>query len=356
MHALRLYLLMALLMWLCSCGANNGGHATSDSLLYYNDHPVQQQTDTPTHSNTAPKKEPYEYPKIEPRSIAGFTQPAVVLESPFRPDEALKRLFPGRYYHLSAPYEDDSALSLEAWRCKSCPEQWFETWFGEGKVLFPEQDGQMTQWADTLCFTDDSGRRNIFISFSSLQVQQIDFINCGRMTCAILGLAWFTDSGGVWKLKNFAPGLGCYGAFQSLPKIHLIRFARNNYGCYLRYANGGAGGPYFEYLFVFGLLNGRFKTLLTVPNASRTNGGGSEWRWQLKDAAADTGFGDLPLTIKGTCLRDIEANEYDPDSPEELQKKRPAADSFGFAIYRQYHFSRNSYRLLKSRTQAPLKR
>ncbi len=156
---------------------------------------------------------------------------------------------------------------------------------------------------------------NILLSFSTRHVQPIDLMYCGRFECAILGLAWFTDSAGFWQLKAFSPGLGCYGAFQQLPLIRLIRFGANNYGCYLGYTNGGAGGPYNGDLFIFGLINGKLRELLTVENAEQNNSQVCIWKYHLNNSSSDTGFGDISLFLTGTC----HANSSDYQADELLR-------------------------------------
>lgn len=300
--------------------------------------------------STSAGEEEKEEPDFVPANIERLGADNLVLPKPFDPLVALQRLFPGKYYVIPDPLEDTRNIKLEAWKCPTCKTQAFSGWFGEDPDEFPYRDGVLTQYKDTLLFTDDNNHRNILISFSSLYVQPAEMMSTSRFSCAILGLAWFTEVANGWQLKTFTPALGCYGAFQSLPDIHLLKLGPNNYGCYLTQSNGGAGGPFYAEIYAFGIVDGTFKVLLAETGVGRSGATGAEWKVVLGNATGTSSFGDLPLTISGTYSSSAFAEDGDTltNVPQEILATAKVQDSFNFRIVRQYHFSNGAYKLAGS--------
>ena len=278
-----------------------------------------------------------------------FTAPLSIHGNRFAPVTALRQLYPGNYYSfIDSFFVENDSVSLTAWMCDGCPKQPFKGWWGEDHEAFPYDAGNLTQYIDTLLYTDEDGQQNEIISFSTLQLQDEGAMYCGRTACAYLGLAWFTRENDAKQLRSFAPVLGCFGAFQGLPEIHLLKFGKNNYGCYLLNSNGGAGGPYYTELHVFGLVNGRFKSVLSIDNVERSNTGLSDWNMyiNMESKNTDSSFNNILLTMAGKCAK-ISFDEYSEtltEAPMEIRKLAEKKDSFSFKIVRDYGYEKGAYR------------
>ena len=249
-------------------------------------------------------------------------------------------------------------MCLEAWKCPTCSQQSFEGWYGEDPSPYPFEAGNMTRWIDTLQYKDDDGRANILMSLSTVPLQGVDEMGCGRFESAVLGLAHFINTGGKWMLTTFSPGIGYYGAFQNLPPIHLVKFGRNNFGCYLSNTNGGAGGPFYSNLYVFGNTGGRYAMILREDRTARQTNGVSDWEVRVASNDHGAGFGNLSITLNGKhnvrAFANADGDDASADTtanlPEEIQKKVQSCDSFSFTITRQYHFSDSHYTYKTSKT------
>jgi len=306
----------------------------------------------------APEKETnedehYEYPYFNPKKIdPGFlAKRELIITGNFRPGEALRKLFPGRYYKVHGLY-DKTPMELVAWRCPICPKKVFGDWIGYTDT-FP-LTRNCTRYGNMLKFRDDSGRENIIMSFSTVELDDPLVMTCGRFTCAFLGLAWFMADSNQWELRAFTPVIGCYGAFQHLPEIKRVRFGWNNFGCRILDGNGGGGGPYYYNLYVFGIINDSFKMVLDESGVRRSNRPIAIWDMKFSDVDnTDTGFGDLGIILKGDYDKAMyEADEEDPlNTPVELHKKIRVCDSFGFRIARTYHFGNGKYNCMKSKVK-----
>jgi hypothetical protein len=301
-------------------------------------------------------KEESDFPTVVPKKIKGLpaNNATIILNNPFNPTEALKQLFPGNYTRFTHPYYTPAeVIQIEGWTCEGCATKSFPGWYGEDLSEFPFSEGNMTEYKKLLRYTDDSGRQNIIMSFSTIGVQDLECMHCGRFSSAVLGLALFTKVKDKWVLRNFDPGVGYYGAFQTLPDIHLIKFGRNNYGCYLTHANGGAGGPFYSDMYVFGLVDNNFKVLLAESGVKRQYGGPKdEWGMKLGKATGTAPFSDFSLIISGNYSKAsfTEASDTITNLPPEVQKIAETKDRFQFTITRQYHFADGVYKYSGAKT------
>ncbi len=303
-------------------------------------------------------------PELSPRKIMALpkNKDTLSIPCPFNKVTALKCLFPGRYFRFEAV---GRTVHQEFWTCPKCPKvkvpgtmdgQTADVFENPGEQdVFPF-DGNSTISCDVLHYTDDDGNACVIMSFSTTQatIAADETMFTGRFSCAVLGLARFVRIGNRWRLKGFVPSFGCYGAFRDLPAIHLIRFGRNNYGCYLLDCNGGAGGPSWGNLHIFGEVNGRFKELLSVPDVRRTNALDG---WMEQIGKADTSFtrpfGDLPLIIEGDYKKwsytDSNETPLAGCIPLEIRMTVATSDSFDFRIRRVYRYKGDGYHLLKTK-------
>jgi hypothetical protein len=301
-------------------------------------------------------------PELSPRKIKALPKNDDTLSfpCPFNKVTALRCLFPGRYFCFEA---DGKTVHQEFWTCPKCTKVKVPgTMDGQTAFVFENPgepdvfpyDGNSTITGDVLHYADDDGNACVIISFSTTQatIAADETMFSGRFSCAVLGLARFVRIGNRWHLRGFEPSLGCYGAFRNLPAIHLIRFGRNNYGCYLLDFNGLIGDPYWGNLHIFGEVNGRFKEVLSVPDVRRTNSPDS---WSEQIGKADTSviplFGDLPLIIEGDYKKWSDTNNNKTPIanyiPVEIRKIIATRDSLHFRIRRVYRYKGDGYQLLQ---------
>ncbi|MCW3084088.1 MAG: hypothetical protein JWP12_1454 [Bacteroidetes bacterium] len=307
-------------------------------------------------STQAVKKDSAKYPSAEeldaeyqriPKAIGFdlFKKRMVSLEEPFSPDSALKALFPGQYYQFPSPYDDNQPISIEEWSCPTCTQKEFTGWYEEETVLFPLKDSNETRYKDTLLFTDDNGNRNVLMSFSTTEFAQ-DLILCGRFTCANFGLALFTEENKKWNLKTFSPALGCYGSFQMIPSIMLLKFGKNNYGCYFDNTNGGAGGPFYSDSYAFGIVNGQFKMILERVGTGRIANGKSEWKSDFIIPQRTSAFSDLEVVTAGDYYSKKSFDEAEDDTantPGAIKDAIRSNEHFDFKIVSHYAFENGKY-------------
>ena len=313
------------------------------------------------HANAQRNSDP---PELSPRRLKALTKndDTLSIPDPFNKVAALRRLFPGRYFKFEVV---GRTVHQEFWTCPKCPKVIVPgTMGGETADVF-ENPGEpdlfpyasnSTIPGDVLHYVDDDGNACVIMSFSTIQatIAADETMFCGRFSCCVLGLARFVKTNNRWYLKGFVPSFGCYGAFRDLPDIHLIRFGRNNYGCYLLDCNGGAGGPYWGHLHMFGEANGRFKEVLSVQDVRRNNALDG---WNEQIGKADTSFarpfGDLPLIIEGDYKKwaytDGNETPIADCIPMEIRKIIAARDSFNFRIRRVYRYKGNGYQLLQTK-------
>jgi len=337
---IRSILPLSLLLLCMACG-NNQGTTTNTPADTAGSLP-----DTPGVKEAVYSDDSTDNVQFVPKDIksAGMGAVKTIPGKTFDTTLALRALFPGNYYRYSRYGDSASIEELVSWRCKDCPPAGFKGWEGEYDAAFPNEEGNMTMCTDTLMYIGDDGKRNVLAAFSTMPVQSLEFMHTGRFCCSILGLALFTAGDDNWELKSFAPALGCYGAFQSMPDIHLLRLGNNNYGCYLLSTNGGAGGPFYSDIYAFGMIDGKFKKIMDDAGVERFHSGASEWQAVLSSVKTkQNGFEDLALTMSGIYSKYQFEDDTTSNLPRELQPFIKTKDSINFTITRQYHFNGSSY-------------
>lgn len=280
-----------------------------------------------------------------------YTPSELKIPKPFKPEIAMRKLFPGHYYKLPAPYSHDEIVKLVAWSCPSCPKYKYKNYFGD-EVMFPLRDSNETRVSKVLRYTDDSGQKNILVAFSTTEFTT-DLLPCGRFEGAFLSLALFIESDSTWNLKTFAPVLGYYGSFQSLPDVKLLKFGKNNFGCYIDDANGPGGGPFYSNLYVFGRIDGLFKLILEKDLASRTNTS-TNWDYKIILTPSDSlPYGKMLVKTTGHYSSDgldTSSGWDDPKMlPDAIKQTIKNRDNFDFTIQSDYIFNNGKYDFIGSR-------
>lgn len=262
-------------------------------------------------------------------------------------------MIPGRYYRLSRNEAVDDRLDLIVWKSKNYSKKQFPGWFlNEEPEIFPYSEGNITQPGQTLTFNDDSGKKNLIFSFATLPLGGIDDLGNGRYSCVIMGLSWFKEENNKWVLKYFAPGIGCYGAFKTLPAMKLIKLGTNNFGIYIHNSNGGPGQVYYSTLYIHAIVDGQFKMVLQENDVERYNTMSSTWYAQIVPLKSTINHGLQPLLLKldGEFKRFTSYPEYDTtDSPIELRNAIIGKDSFHFRVTRRFEYSNGKYRKVSTK-------
>ena len=286
---------------------------------------------------------------VKELTVDSFGAQKILPGKTFIPSKALRSLIPGTYYTYTYDYAPRKTERYVVWRCKNGATKKMKGWYDEYPEIYPNKDGNMTLCKDTIRYIADDGSENMLMEISTHDIQSIDCIYEGRTACAILGLALYTREGDHWLLQSFAPAIGCYGAFQYMPALHLIKLGKNKYGFYLLNSNGGAGGPYYTDLYLVSIVNGKFKVLLSSDGVRRSNTGTSEWNMKISSHPDDTGYGPVTIRMKGDYSK-WSFMEMDTLSnvPPELQQAITQSDSFNFTITRQFNFRNGSYKLSHS--------
>lgn len=286
---------------------------------------------------------------IEPRNIAPINvgRKRLVVDTPFSPIMAMRLLLPGNYYHVSEHGNGDDTIDLVGWSCRGCAKKKYIGWILNEPILFPTELN-ITEARDTLHYTDDSGRRHIIMAMAShIGTMVTDDLFIGRYFPVALSLAWFAERNNKWVLTGFTPCIGMFGAFQSLPKLNLIKLGKNNYGCYLDNGNGGPGQVYVHDLHIFGIVNGNVAMVLHDEKVGRVNTPSSTWWYELIPWAGKTNNTWMPITLnlEGTYYKNTPDTEFDwTDHVPEMTKAQLAKDSLNFKVVRKFQFSNGRYR------------
>lgn len=282
-----------------------------------------------------------------------YNPPAVSLPHPFSPVAALRQLYPGAGYQIPHPKLPADTLQLAEWSCPACPVKWVNGWIPGQKLRFPLTDDNQTQWHDTLAFTDDSGRQNIFISFATTpNMEGEDFLPSGRYNCAYMGLAWYRNTGAEWQLQAFSPVVGCFGAFQTLPPLQWLRLAPNRYACMLLNANGGPGQPYVADMYLIAAEKRQFRVILQSAGVSCTNDARIAYIPTIEpgaDAGAQ-GYPPLRVRVEGHCSRTLPAGG-DMRLMQEVQPHLYHQGACHFSVVRTYQYTKNQYQLTHTATE-----
>ncbi len=281
---------------------------------------------------------------ITPQSLLPKT---LTLPMPFNARIAMQRLIPGNYYHLPVDWTENDTADMVEWTCPACRQTEYDGW-GETSI-FPMTENETTL-EDVQEVTDPQGRKNYFLSLGTTEKVFPD-PTCGRFSCGYLGLAWFRQRGQVCDLVAWSACVGCFGAFQHVPPIHVVALDAQSYGIYIENANGGAGGPYYGSLHLFGAHNGRFVSLLQVPDTYRGNTM-TGWTTEL----AKAGPNKLLLRLTGNYSKYDYEDEQDVGDaglsviPVEIKPYTKQVDTFGFVIERTYRRNGHQYHLLGTKS------
>ncbi len=284
-----------------------------------------------------------QYIYMVPTLVTSFGRVGQSLPDPFVPAKALQQLIPGNCAHFpNKEYDEADKMDLDIWINNSMPRKTFLDGWGQVGAVFPYKDGNVSEPKDTLVFTDDSGFKNIYFAISTHDGCCTNCMFCGHEVCVTLGLAWYRLERGRWVLKSFNPALGCYGQFQHMPDLHLVKLGKNNFGCYLHYLYGGSGGPYFGDINVFALVNNQFRLVLKKRKEEREDIVSFAEDESLENSRnPGEKFAPLSVRIKGSFEKFHEPPK--PANAPDQANSNVKMDTCRFNILHTYKFNGRKY-------------
>ncbi|WP_244307438.1 hypothetical protein [Flavobacterium fluviatile] len=263
---------------------------------------------------------------------------------PFDPLKTTQKLFPGKLYKLA---DHNTFLS---WKCKNCKTIAYTDVNGvEGDQLFPYSEGVATRLDTTISYSDSKGNQFKMLVFNQ-SVYDTDGAQTGRFSGGLLGLAKFSKTGNVWEMKSFQPAIAAFGAFSRIPSLKLLEIGEDQYAFTLVHSNGGAGAPYYDYLYLIAGFDGKYQPLLELDNYGVSNtGGGTNWSSAYKVVTDNNKkyFRDIIVTTTGhykkTKLGD---DEFEAELPPEVAEMKKTKKQFSFTIEKRLSFKGKWYNIV----------
>ena len=255
--------------------------------------------------------------------------------------KTMQKLFPGKLYKLS---DNNTFLS---WKCKNCkPSAYTDVNGVEGDQMFPYKEGVATRLLDNISYTDSKGNQFKLLFFNHSDYDA-DGLQTGRFSGGLIGVAKFAKNDNVWQMRSFQPAIAAFGAFSRAPSPKLVEIGDDQYAFTLVHSNGGAGAPYYDYLYLIVGFNGKYQPLMEVGNYRLSNtGNGSNWSSTYKVVNDNNKkyFRDIVITTTGfyTKFKGGE-DEYEVDMPEEVSEMAKTKKQFNFSIERHFSFKGKWY-------------
>lgn len=243
----------------------------------------------------------------------------LIIPGPFDPQQALLKLFPGKYYNLTkkSGYQNE----LINWDIKAPTRKSYTDANGdEGDLLFPFERGVATRLMNVMDFKDSTGLQYKVISFNHSEYDE-EGLQTSRFTGGLLGLAKFALTKDGWKLRIFQPAIGGYGAFSKCPTPKPVLIGENQYAFMIEHVNGGGGGPFYGALFLIAGANGTYQQIMSAYAVKKTIGIDEEvpssWLSEYSvPVSKKKYFRDIIITTKGTYT-----SAADEELPESISAK-----------------------------------
>jgi hypothetical protein len=199
--------------------------------------------------------------------------------------QALKYLFPGRFYEN---YGDYQLAPVMVWCCKDCPKKALALEMFDNAPetdTFPNAWANFTEYIGRLAYTENgAARQALFFSTGT------DYPGSGRFSGGVFSIAVFEKNGADWALQHFDPLVGVQGAFnraeapQSLlqqsgaPVLFVLKGGL---------ANGPGAEINYTSLMLYSHKNNQFARVLNDPFADAyLQNGPIYWKTQVKPTDA----------------------------------------------------------------------
>jgi Levansucrase/Invertase len=258
--------------------------------------------------------------------------------------KTMQKLFPGKLYKLP---DNNTFLS---WKCKTCkPAAYTDVNGVEGDQLFPYKEGVATRLLDNINYTDSKGNQFKLLFFNQSDYDT-DGAQTGRFSGGLIGIAKFAKNDNVWQMRSFQPAIAAFGAFSRAPKPKFVEIGDDQYAFTLVHSNGGAGAPYYDYLYLIVGFNGKYQPLMEVDNYALSNAGdGTKWSSTYK-VVNDSGkkyFRDFIITTTGFYRKSKGGDdEYEVNMPPEVSEMAKTKKQFNFTIEKHLSFKGKWYNIV----------
>jgi len=262
----------------------------------------------------------------------------LIVPDPFNATRALRGLFPGKWYDLTAgsKYKDQ----LISWVCPRCKMTMYEdanSEYGDvDTVRFPYSGGVATRLIKVFSYTDSSGKQYKVMSFNHSPYDP-DGLQTMRFRGGLLGMAKFVRIDSGWQLQIFQPAIGAYGSFSQAPIPEPILIGDGQYAYMIVHVNGGPGGPFWRNNYLIAEVNGSYRQILSAYSTGRTDGfeGKSSWKCTYAVLPGEKhSFRDIVLVSKGHYWA------ADPERlPVELKGKVKGSEQGSFTITHTFVYS-----------------
>ncbi|WP_163394595.1 hypothetical protein [Flavobacterium limi] len=270
------------------------------------------------------------------------TKRILTVPDPLNGIKTMQQLFPGNFYNLS----DDNIFM--SWKCTSCSPEYYKDVNGvEEDPLFPYAEGVATRLENTISYKDSKGNEFKMLVFNH-SVYDADGLQTGRFSGGLLGLAKFSKTGNIWEMKSFQPAVAAFGAFSRVPVLKLAEIGEDQFAFSLIHANGGAGGPYNAFLYLIAGFNGKYQTLMEVPDYRLSNNAEGSTEWSSTYKVVNDGkkkfFRDFAITTTGFYKKAKGTeDDFEIDMPKELSEMVKTKKQFNFVIERRFSFDGKWY-------------
>lgn len=272
------------------------------------------------------------------------TKRTLQLPDPLDGVKTMQKLFPGKLYKLS---DNNTFLS---WKCKTCkPAAYTDVNGVEGDQLFPYREGVATRLLENINYTDSKGNQFKLLFFNHSDYDA-DGAQTGRFSGGLVGVAKFAKNDNVWQMRSFQPAIAAFGAFSRAPSPKLVEIGDDQYAFTLVHSNGGAGAPYYDYLYLIVGLNGKYQPLMEVDNYRLSNnGGGTNWSstYKVVNDSSKKYFRDFIITTTGFYRQSKGGDEeYEVDMPAEVSEMAKTKKQFNFSIEKHLSFKGKWYNIV----------
>ncbi len=268
----------------------------------------------------------------------------------FKPLEVLSLLFRARTTRIFSDSGDPTEVIY--WNCPSCEKQ--EILYanhGHWGRQFPGDKSNMTMLTAAYHFTASNKTFKLLSFATYTDGFELDFN--GRFIGAIMGLALFEETNGVWNLVDFIPAINSFGSFNSYINP-LVRVEHDNIFLIYNTYNGGAGGPYgdSDEILWFNENEKTFKSVAKRDFLSLYNVRFAEWSsYYAFEVSKSSTCPDMIIETSGYYIgkvMDDEDNMYlFDDAPEKFLEACRETDKleapFKFTLTRRFSLENNAY-------------
>lgn len=271
------------------------------------------------------------------------TKRTLQVADPFDGVKTMQKLFPGKLYNLS------DRNTFVSWNCKSCKSVAYTDVNGvEGDQMFPYSRGVATRLLGNIDYTDSKGNQFKLLLFNHSEYDE-DGLQTGRFSGGLVGVAKFAKNDKIWQMRSFQPGVAAFGAFAQAPKPKLVEIGEDQYAFTLLHVNGGGGGPFEGILYLVAGFDGKYQSILEVPDYQLTNVESVKWSssYTVVNDTTKKHFRDFVIKTNGSFNKAAQAkDEFEVNLPAEIATMAKTKKQFNFEIERHFSFKGKFYKMI----------